>query len=121
MRNARPWKRESTNTWHVWIDGKQVYLGKDEKKAHEKYRQRLGCEVPADFIARQVLQAYGKWCKANLADSTCQRRTPVLESFAKSVRPTLKAEALRGIHVERWLETCERVKSPTTKGDYITR
>jgi hypothetical protein len=100
MRNPQPWKRESTDTWHVWFNGKQRYLGKDEDKAREKFRRMTQSGATGDFTVRQVIQAYWKWAKTNHAEFTCERRKPILESFSKAMRPSLKADALRAMHVQ---------------------
>jgi hypothetical protein len=120
MRVAKPWFRKSTKTWHVTLDGKLVYLGKDEAKALEKFKRITQTGIAVDCTVRQVIVAYWKWAKSNLAESTCTRRNTSLESFSKSVRATLKACELRAYHVQRWIDSCPRVVSPTTVGDYIT-
>jgi integrase len=120
LKTPTPWLRSSTGTWHVWFDGKQRYLGKDEKIAHEKFRKMTNTGVTADFTVRQVIDAYWKWAKLNLAPSTLENRKPILESFKASVKASLKAESLRGHHIEAWIDSCERVKSSTTRSDYIT-
>lgn len=73
MRTARPWKREATGTWHVWLNGKQRFLGRDEKAAHEKFRRLTQAGTTGEYTVRQVFQAYWKWAKANLAESTCKK------------------------------------------------
>jgi integrase len=138
MRPARPWLRTSTGTWHVCINGKQRYLGTDAKKAHEQFRRMTQSGVTGDHTVRQVVAAYWKWAKENLAESTCARRRPILESFAKAMRPSLKADALRAFHVQDWLDdnakkrvavkkgkrgekaVSQQPYSPTTIGDYVT-
>jgi hypothetical protein len=84
MRVAKPWLRKSTGTWHVTLDGKQNYLGKDEAKAHAKFKQITQSGVVADCTVRQVIQAYWKWAKANLAESTC---THARQAWNRSARP----------------------------------
>lgn len=127
MRPAKPWLRKSTGTWHVQIDGRQRYLGKDRDKAFEKFRQLMQSPDTSDMTVHAVIKAYWKWCKANLATSTCERRETILESFCQSVRPKLKASSLRAFHVQDWIdgENKKQAKgkslSPTTVGDYITR
>lgn len=120
MRTPSPWLRKATATWHTCIDGKQIYLGKTEAEAHARFRKITNTGVTADFTVRQVIDAYWKWAKQNLAKSTLENRKPILESFKASVKANLKAESLRGWHVETWLDSCERVRSSTTRADYIT-
>jgi hypothetical protein len=138
MRPSQPWQRESTGTWHVWFNGKQRYLGKDEQVAREKFRRMTQSGATGDYTVRQVIQAYWKWAKANHAPSTYERRKPILESFSKAMRASLKADALRAMHVQDWIDNKIKQKvavkggkrgerkatstplSPTTIGDYIT-
>ncbi|MEX2172702.1 MAG: tyrosine-type recombinase/integrase [Pirellulales bacterium] len=137
MRNPQPWLRKSTGTWHVWFNGKQRYLGRDEAAAFEKFRRMAQSGVTGEYTVRQVVQAYWKWAKRNLAESTCTRRKPILESFSRAMRPSLKADALRAMHVQDWLDERRKITSvpkgkrgekqatakplsPTTIGDYIT-
>lgn len=139
MRQASPWLRKSTGTWHVWLDGKQRYLGKVEKKAREKFRKLAQVTAAGDMTVRELVQAYWDWCKLNLAASTCKYREPILESFCKSIRPKMKASTIRAFHVQDWIDANSKRKvavkkgkrgekapaakplSPTTIGDYITR
>ncbi|WP_428303553.1 tyrosine-type recombinase/integrase [Lacipirellula sp.] len=138
MRQSSPWLRKSTGTWHVWLDGKQRYLGKDKKKAQEKFRKLAQTTATGDLTVRELVQAYWDWCKLNLAASTCKYREPILESFCQSIRPTTKADAIRSFHVNDWIAANSKRKaavkdgkrgeksatlkplSPTTIGDYIT-
>jgi integrase len=138
MRNSRPWQRKSTGTWFVWFNGKQRNLGKDKDKAYEKFRRMTQSGATGDYTVRQVIQAYWKWAKATHAPSTYERRKPILESFSKAMRPSLKADALRAMHVQDWIDnkikhkvavkggkrgerkTTSKPLSPTTIGDYIT-
>jgi len=134
MRNAKPWFRAANQTWYVCVDGKQIKLGKNEKAAHEKFQAMMRNGASVEFTVRQILQAYWKWAKKNLAPSTCENRKLILESFSKSIRPTLMADDLRAHHVQKWIDANDKVKvrrrgklvvtdkdlSPTTIGDYIT-
>ena len=139
MRTPKPWFRSANATWYVCIDGKQHNLGKNEAKARDKCRELLNVGIKGDHTVRQVLQAYWKWAKKNLAESTCKRRQPILESFSKAIPATLKAEQLRAFHVLKWVDEndtkrvpvkgkgnkgkrqpSEKPISPTTAGDYIS-
>jgi integrase len=120
MRTPTPWLRKSTNTWYVWMDGKQRCLGKDEAKAHQKFRSMCKTGVLVDYTARQVIDAYWKWAQVDWAESTKDNRKRILDSFKASISGSLKAESLRRLHLDAWLSGCERVKSSTTRNDYIT-
>lgn len=101
MRIAKPWFRQANQTWYVCINGKQHKLGRNEKAAHTKCKAMLRQGVDArDYTVREVLQAYWKWAKKNLAPSTSKRRQRVLESFSKSVSPSLNVGQLKALHVQ---------------------
>jgi integrase len=102
------------------MDGKQRYLGKDEAKAHQKFRKMCKTGVLVEHTVRQVIDAYWKWARIDWAESTRVNRKPILESFKAAVAGSLKAESLRGHHLDAWIDGCKRVKSGTTRGDYIT-
>jgi len=59
-RIPKPWKRETTGTWHVQIDGNQVYLGKNKSKAWAKYNRLMAAQNGESGTAtvRQILLAY---------------------------------------------------------------
>ncbi|WP_428308245.1 tyrosine-type recombinase/integrase [Lacipirellula sp.] len=139
MRLAKPWLRKSTGTWHVWINNKQVYLGKDETEAFKTYRRLLNSDVPKDATVRLVIERYWNTVKDELAESTLKRRRPILQSFSDFVPATLKVAKLKPLHVQNWLNehkfkklpvkgkgktgkwvAGKKLISPTTKGDYIT-
>ncbi|WP_428306482.1 tyrosine-type recombinase/integrase [Lacipirellula sp.] len=138
MRTPKPWFRSANQTWYVCLDGKQHNLGKNEKKAHDKFKALMNRGITGDHTVRQVLQAYWKWAKKNLAESTCKRRQPMLQSFSKAIPAPLKAEQLRALHVQKWIDANDTKKvpvkgkgnkgkrqssetpiSPTTASDYI--
>jgi hypothetical protein len=98
MRHSSPWQRKSTGVWHVWFNGKQRNLGHDEDKAREKFRRMTQSGATGDFTVREVVQRYWKWAKANRAPTTYERRQSILESFAKAMRPSLKADARPAIN-----------------------
>lgn len=112
MRVPKPWFRAANKTWYVCIDGKQHNLGKNEKAADKKFQALMRRGEAVDYTVRQILQAYWKWAEKNLAESTCERRKPLLESFSKSITPTLKADALRAHHVQRWVDANDKKKVP---------
>jgi len=138
MRSSRPWFRTASGKWYVCFNGKQRCLGTDEVEAREKFRRMTQTGVTGECTVRQIIQAYWKWAKNNLAEQTLRRRKPILESFSRAMRPSLKAEALRALHVQDWIDNKAKPKvavkggkrgeraasdkplSPTTIGDYIT-
>ncbi|HMO83434.1 MAG TPA: tyrosine-type recombinase/integrase, partial [Lacipirellulaceae bacterium] len=139
MRSPKPWYRKQNKTWYVEIGGKQVNLGRDKREAHEKFRRmnyRPGQQV---HTVRDIIDAYWNWLRRNRAQSTCDRRHPILQSFGLSVPASLRGADLKAHHVQAWLDANDKKRkpqrgkgtkgktqrsdeelSPTTVGDYIT-
>ncbi len=139
MRIPEPWLRKSTGTWHVVIDGKQKYLGKDEAKARAKFDELMGNGHAGNATIREIISAYSAWARKNVAATTWERRRPILESFSASLPSAFKGSALRAMHIQRWIDANDKKKlptkgrgktgekkvsdkplSPTTISDYIT-
>jgi integrase len=124
MRSPKPWYRKSNRTWYVQIDGKQVPLGADKAAAIDEFHKLMlkrGQGVPLGIkTVRDVLDAYWNWYKTTMAAETVAHRTPVLKSFGKSVPTTLKVSALRGYHVQRWLDAEYPKTNSTTRNTLIS-
>lgn len=121
MRIAKPWFRAANQTWYVWHNGKQVNLGKDERKAKKAFQKLINRGRPGEGqTVRQVVAAYWTWATRNLAQSTCDRRKPLLDSFSAFIEektPTLVADALKPFHVQRWIDANQKVKVQRKTGD----
>ena len=137
VRSNQPWKRKSTGTWYVCLNGRQRCLGADKKQAYEEFRRLTQSGVTTNYTVRQVVQAYWAWAQQHHAATTLRRRKPVLDSFTTTIRPMMRADALRACHVQDWLDsiqyqaavkggkrgvrtTTEKRLGPTTVGEYIT-
>lgn len=120
-RIPKPWKRKSDGAYYIQIDRKKVYLSKDRKTALEKYKRILQTgKAPNDITVRAVLDAYWNWLVKHRSPETSSRRKPLLTSFGESVAASLKADALRPYHVQKWLDGNDRIKSDTTRHTRIT-
>jgi hypothetical protein len=56
------------------------------------------------FCTGETDDAYWNWYKRNRSAETVAHRKPILQSFGKSVPGTLRISALRGFHVQKWLD-----------------
>ena len=45
-RPRKPWFRKSNKRWYVEVDGKQVNLGSDKKKAHQQFHELMAQPEP---------------------------------------------------------------------------
>jgi hypothetical protein len=137
VRINQPWKRKSTGTWYVCLNGRQRCLGADKKQAHEEFRRLTQSGVTINYTVRQIVQAYRAWAQQHHAETTLRRRQPVLDSFTTAMRATLRADALRACHVQDWLDSIqyraavkggkrgvrtntEKRLGPSTVGEYIS-
>lgn len=124
MRSPKPWLRKSNRAWYVQIDGKQVPLGTDKAAAFDEFHKLMlkhGQGMPLGTkTVRDVLDAYWNWYKTTMAAETVAHRTPILKSFGKSVPTTLKVSALRGYHVQRWLDEKYPKANSTTRNTLIS-
>jgi integrase len=123
MRIPKPWKRAANQCWYVTLDGTQHNLGQDETGAKELYAQLLAkprAKVGPEENVRKLLDLYWDWCKANLAESTCETRTRHLKSFWKFVEPGLMTSKLKPLHVQQWLDIRYPNAGPTYRNNLIT-
>lgn len=121
-RIPQPWLRKSTGTWHVQIDKKTHYLGKDKQKAWDKYHVLMTRRKSPEstHTARQVITDYLAWMGANRATETSKGREPLLKAFRDSLPKRLKAEDLRPHHVQKWIDKHKDRWNSTTCSDRIT-
>lgn len=116
----RPWFRRQTQTWYVQLNGRKVNLGKDKKAAHDKFYAMMQAGGAHRVTARTLLRLYGEWVVGHCAPTTVDRRKPIIVSFGNFLAPRLWADDVRPYHVQQWLKTQPRVKSPTTVNTRIT-
>lgn len=119
MREPKPFFRKQTQCWYVQIGKKQIRLGTDEEDAREEYHKimtrRRENTVHATDSVQTLLNRYLDWCKVNRADSTFDRRLPIIKSFGLSVGPGLKIPKLRPYHIQRWID--EKYSDPHRHSD----
>jgi hypothetical protein len=81
MRLPKPWLRKSNKTWYVQINGSQISLGTNKKKAFEKYdelmRERSAGRVSSRVTVSEIAVAYWQWFQANRAETSCETRGPI--------------------------------------------
>ena len=49
VRINQPWKRKSTGTWYVCLNGKQRCLGADKDQAYEEFRRMTQSGVTTNY------------------------------------------------------------------------
>lgn len=130
MRIPRPWQRKSSGVWYLQIGKKQYALGRDKKKA-EAHANRLLREtsrsddtVPAGgCTVGEIAIAYGDWLAKNRAPTTAAIRKYLIGEFIafRSSKPLgdFDARKLTPAHVQAFIDSRPRTKSPSTQNSYI--
>lgn len=101
MSVSNVFKRKDRKSYYCKVNGKFVKLDANCAKALEMWRQLVaeydtsGLTVPT---VKQLLKSYFNGLKVNRAETTCNRREPILKKFSKEYG-TLKASAMRPHYV----------------------
>ena len=110
-RFRKPFFRPVRGLWYVWHDGKQVNLGADKDAAftawHELRSKPATPVVTATEAARLVVvivDEFLDWCEKHRAPDTYRWYKDRLESFCKTIEPTLTADQLKPHHVQKWVD-----------------
>jgi integrase len=108
MREPKPFFRSQTKSWYVQFGKQQINLGRNEKKAWEKYHELMAERrkgvVSADDALVTVLNRYLVWVRDNRAKDTYDKKLRHLRSFGRCVGPKLKVSELKAYHVQRWID-----------------
>ena len=108
MREPKPFFRNQTQSWYVQFGKEQIPLGRNEKKAWEKYHDLMGerrkSVVSADDSLATVLNRHLVWVRDNRAKATYEKKLRHLRSFGQHLGPKLKVSELRAYHVQRWID-----------------
>ncbi len=110
----KPFFRPARGLWYIQIDGKQINLGGDQTAAFKAYhglmQQRSeGQAIPTASVSTQhlvvlIVDEFLDWCEKHRAPDTYYWYKDRLESFCKSIDPTLTAAQLRPHHVQKWVD-----------------
>jgi integrase len=102
-RKPTVWFRESNQTYYTTINGKQIALGTDEKKAKDKLKAMV--EAASTGSLEYVAVLFDEFLddvKQNKADRTFSSYQAFLQSFV-SFDGNLRIVDLKPDHVRRWL------------------
>jgi integrase len=116
MRTPRPYFKTSHKCWYLRLDGRDIRLDTDEKKAHDEYfkimADRAGEPQESDLTSesatvRQLLVAFLEWSKVNDKELTHRYYSQFLAGkcgLGAYVPPTLRIRDLKNFHIESYLE-----------------
>src|SRR5947209_5963120 len=97
-----PWYRQGTDSWYVWLGGRQVFLAKgraNKAQAHARFAELLRGELtepsrPA-FTVRELIEAFQAHRKERIKPATLASYTAVLKPLRKELanQPAVTVEA----------------------------
>ncbi|MFW6114627.1 MAG: hypothetical protein ACOC7K_02705 [bacterium] len=106
-RRPKPWFRKGRG-WFVQIEGKQHNLGPDKEQAFQRFHELMS-RPEAPRVSEQhvaaLLDLFLEWTKAHRAEATFKWYRERLQSFFKSMPPSMVASQLKPYHVQRWLDS----------------
>ncbi len=122
MKHPQPFFRKSKQCWYVQIGSRQRSLGKDKKKAWEKFYQIMASnEVIEESTATvaQLFELYLEWVQKNRAPGTYDKIKRHLSSFASFIGLRTKVATLSGADLSEWVEN-EKTWNSTSRNEAIT-
>jgi integrase len=124
-RIPQPWFRAGKGAWFVYLDGRQINLGKDEKEAFRKFhllmagRGQVGAESDPTLTTEQLVKLYLADVERRLQKNTLRVTRGFLEDFSRKYGRIL-AKDVRRFQVEQWVRG-HPSWSPTTESLAKTR
>ncbi len=105
-RPPKPWFREQTGWWMVYLNGEPVKLSKDKDEAHRKFHEMMatGHEAPESPKARvaDIIEAFLAWASTHTKPSTYEQ----YEWYGQKLAEACGRHAARDfkpIHITRWI------------------
>jgi integrase len=109
----KPFFRPARGLWYVQVDGKQINLGNDESAAFKVYHglMQLRAETPQAVqpVSRNplvvvIVDEFLDWSEKHRSPDTYRWYKDRLESFCKTIDPSLSTDDLRPHHVQKWVD-----------------
>jgi integrase len=121
MRRPKPFFRSQTQSWYVQFGRQQINLGPDEKAAYAQYDQMILLRVNegATGLVPAILDRYWRHITEELAETTTNRRKPILKSFGTYVG-NLPLAALKPHHVLDWVNETYPEAGPSYRNTLLT-
>lgn len=118
-KKPEPWWREDRQAWFVQINRKRHNLGKDKKKAWQRYFELMAQPqkrvIASDSLAA-IVDAFLDWTSRNRSPHTYEWYRYRLQRFVERY-PRLRADELRPFHVETWAD--DHVQCVTSRRNYL--
>jgi integrase len=106
-RPPKPWFREQTGWWMVYLNGKAEKLAKDKAEAHRRFYELMATrheapESPNSRVA-DVVEAFLSWASTHTKPATYAQYSWYGQKLAEDCGQ-LAARDFKPIHVTRWVE-----------------
>jgi integrase len=114
----KPWFRPTRGLWYVTIDGHQHNLGPNRDEAFRRYHEMMARPERRRVAANSllaVIDAFLEWSQKHRSAATYEWYRSRLEMFVRSIPADLRADELRPLHVQQWIDGCHGVSSGTRR------
>ena len=101
MREPKPWLRKANKCWYVQICGKQVRLGADRAKAHQRFHTLMAANATPTDSFPGLAKAFLEWTRANRSAGTYSFYADHLKTAVRYIR--VSGDQLRPHHLDKWL------------------
>lgn len=108
MKQPKPFFRAFTGTWYVQIGRRQVNLGRDKRRAFEKYLELMSAHrTTAEQVgsAAELFDRYLDWCATRRALATYRQSLCYLNSFAALIGTRMPVWRLKPFHITKWIDS----------------
>lgn len=107
MRQPKPYFRQQKQAWYVQIDGRQFSLGRDEKKAWQRYYELILNRADLDsetVTAAQLIDTFLEWCSKHRSKGTFENSRRYCRHFINSAGKKLTVAKLKPKHITEWID-----------------
>jgi len=108
---AKPFFRTARNAWFVQVGNRQIKLAADRDEAFARYHELMTkpalpvvTQAEAQRLVVVIVDEFLEWCEKHRAPDTYRWYKDRLESFCKTIEPTLTADQLKPHHVQKWVD-----------------
>lgn len=107
MRQPKPYFRQQKQAWYVQIDGRQFSLGRDEKKAWQRYHELILNRADLDsetVTAAQLIDTFLEWCSKHRSKGTFENSRRYCRHFINSAGKKLTVAKIKPKHITEWID-----------------
>jgi integrase len=108
---AKPFFRTARNAWFVQVGNRQIKLATDKDEAFARYHELIAkpalpivTKSESQRLVVVIVDEFLDWCEKHRAVDTYRWYKDRLNSFCKTIDPTLTTDQLRAHHVQKWVD-----------------